>query len=111
MRIAQADFRSVQIEKGSTRFRLRYSLYQDGEIRYPESITCQGDTVVAYFLTSTIRDYAAENAHGLSVERHWKIVPGGTFGLNFCLEFPTDPEISRRIAFELCCFLGLVIDC
>jgi hypothetical protein len=94
MRIAQADFRSVQIEKGSTRFRLRYSLYQDGEIRYPESITCQGDTVVAYFLTSTIRDYAAENAHGLSVERHWKIVPGGTFGLNFCLEFPTDPEMT-----------------
>jgi hypothetical protein len=94
MRIAQADFRSVQIEKGSTCFRLRYSLFQDGEIRYPESITCQGDTVVAYFLTSTIRDYLAENARGLSVERHWKIVPEGSFGLNFCLEFPANPEMT-----------------
>ncbi|UCF98578.1 MAG: hypothetical protein JSV89_03345 [Spirochaetaceae bacterium] len=94
MRIVQADFRTVTIEKGTISCRLRYSLYQDGEIRYPESISCRGDTVVAYFLTSTIRDYIAENGHGFCIERHWNIVPEGNFGLSFCLEFPADAEMT-----------------
>jgi hypothetical protein len=94
MRIKQADFRTVQIEKLSLSCRLRYSLYQDGEIRYPESITCRGDTIVAYFLTSTIRDFVAETPHGFCIERHWNIVPEGSFGLSFCLELPTDPEMA-----------------
>jgi hypothetical protein len=94
MRIRQADFRTIQIEKLSLLYRLRYSLYQNGEIRYPESITCRGDTVVAYFLTSTIRDYIAETAHGFCIERHWNIVSEGSFGLSFCLELPTDSETA-----------------
>jgi len=94
MRIKQADFRTIQIEKLSISFRLRYSLFQDGEIRYPESITCRGDTAVAYFLTSTIRDFIAETAHGFYIERHWNIVPEGSFGLSFCLEVPSQPEMA-----------------
>jgi hypothetical protein len=91
MRIKQADFRTIQIEKRSFSYRLRYSLYQGGDIRYPESITCRGDTVVAYFLTSTIRDFISETAHGFCIERHWTIVPEGIFGLSFYLEIPCDP--------------------
>jgi len=94
MHIKQADFRTIQIEKLSILFRLRYSLYQDGEMRYPESITCRGETVVAYFLTSTIRDFIAETAHGFCIERHWTIVPEGNFGLSFCLEIPVDSEVT-----------------
>jgi hypothetical protein len=94
MRIKQADFRTIQIEKLSISCRLRYSLYQDGEIRYPESISCRGDTVVAYFLTSTIRDYIAETAHGFCIERYWNIVSEGNFGLSFCLELPTDSDMA-----------------
>ena len=94
MRIKQADFRTIQIDKLSISFRLRYSLYQDGEMRYPESITCRGDTVVAYFLTSTIRDFIAETAHGFYIERHWNIVPEGNFGLSVCFEIPVDSELA-----------------
>jgi len=94
MRITQVDFRTVQIEKHPTRCRLRYNLYQEGEIRYPESITCRADTVVAYFLTSTIRDFITETAHGFHVDRHWNIIPEGSFGLSFRLEFPADAKIS-----------------
>ncbi len=94
MRIKQADLRTIQIEKLSISYRLRYSLYQDGEIRYPESISCRGDTVVAYFLTSTIRDFIAETAHGFCIERHWNIVPEGSFGLSFCLELPADSKMA-----------------
>jgi hypothetical protein len=94
MRITQADFRTIQIEKQSISFLLRYSLYQNGEMRYPESITCRGDTVVAYFLTSTIRDFIAETVHGFCIERHWNIVPEGNFGLSFCLEVPADSEMA-----------------
>jgi len=88
MRISQANLRTVKIEKHSISCRLLYSLLQDGEIRYPESITCRGDTVVAYFLTSTIRDYIADTGYGFFIERHWNIVPEGSFGLSFCLDFP-----------------------
>jgi hypothetical protein len=94
MRILQANLRTVEIEKHSISCRLRYSLFQDGEIRHPESITCRGDTVVAYFLTSTIRDYIADTAYGFCIERHWKIVPEGSFGLNFCLDFPVDTDVA-----------------
>jgi hypothetical protein len=94
MRVTQTDFRTIQVEKLSKSFRLRYSLYQNGEMRYPESITCRGDTVVAYFLTSTIRDFIAETAHGFCIERHWNIVPEGIFGLSFCLEIPIDSEAA-----------------
>jgi hypothetical protein len=94
MRIKQADFRTIQIEKLSLSCQLRYSLYQDGEIRYPESISCRGDTVVAYFLTSTIRDFFSETAYGFCIERHWNIATEGSFGFNFCLELPTDPEMA-----------------
>jgi len=94
MRIKQADFRTIQIDKLSISFRLRYSLYQDGEMRYPESIACRGDTAVAYFLTSTIRDFIAETAHGFYIERHWNIVPEGNFGLSVCLEIPVDSEVA-----------------
>lgn len=94
MRITQADFRTIQVEKLSLSFQLRYSLYQNGEMRYPESITCRGDTVVAYFLTSTVRDFIAETAHGFSIERHWNIVSEGSFGLSFCLEMPIDSEVT-----------------
>ena len=94
MRISQADLRTIEIEKHSISCRLRYSLFQDGEIRYPESITCRGDTVVAYFLTSTIRDYIADTAYGFCIERHWRIVPKGSFGLSFCLDFPVDTDVA-----------------
>jgi hypothetical protein len=120
MRISQADFRTIQIAKGSVSCRLRYNLYQDGEIRYPESISCRADTVVAYFLTSTIRDFIAETAHGFCIERHWNIVPEGSYGLSFCVEFPaeakmaylfpglhagrSDPETSYLAAGERTCY-------
>jgi hypothetical protein len=94
MRITQADFRTIRVEKLSIPFRLRYSLYQDGEMRYPESITCRGDTAVAYFLTSTIRDFIADTAYGFCIERYWNIVPEGNFGLSFCLEIPIDSEVT-----------------
>lgn len=94
MRISQANLRTIKIEKHSISCRLRYSLFQDGEIRYPESITCRSDTVVAYFLTSTIRDYIADTAYGFCIERHWKIVPEGRFGLSFCLDFPVDTDVA-----------------
>jgi hypothetical protein len=94
MRISQANIRTVKIEKNTISCRLHYSLLQDGEIRYPESITCRGDTIVAYFLTSTIRDYIADTAHGFCIERHWKIVPEGSIGLSFCLDFPMDSVVA-----------------
>jgi hypothetical protein len=94
MHVTQADFRTIQIEKPSLSLKLRYSLYQDGEMRYPESITCRGDTVVAYFLTSTVRDFIAETAHGFSIERHWNIIPEGSFGLSFCLEMPVGSDVT-----------------
>jgi hypothetical protein len=97
MRITQADFRTIKVEKLSLSFQLRYSLYQNGEMRYPESITCRGDTVVAYFLTSTIRDFIAETAHGFSIERYWNIVPEGSFGLSFCLEVPIDSSMAYLV--------------
>lgn len=120
MRISQADFRTIRIEKSSVSCRLRYNLYQDGEIRYPESISCRADTVVAYFLTSTIRDFIAETAHGFCIERHWNIVPEGRYGLSFCVEFPaeartaylfpglhagrSDPETSCLASGERTCY-------
>lgn len=94
MRISQADFRTILIDRESISCRLRYNLYQEGEIRYPESISCRGDTIVAYFLTSTIRDFIAENEYGFFIERYWNIVPEGNFGLSFCLEFPAEPEMA-----------------
>lgn len=93
MRISQANLRTVKIEKHSISCRLLYILFQDGEIRYPESITCRGDTAVAYFLTSTIRDYIADTGYGFCIERHWNIVPEGSFGLSFCLDFPVDTDV------------------
>jgi len=93
MLVSQADFRTVKIEKGPLAFLLRYSLYQNGEERLPESITCRGDTVVAYFLTFTIRDYIAERPDGFAVERNWKIIPEGAFALSFCLDFPSAAEV------------------
>ena len=94
MRISQANLRTVNIEKHSISCRLLYKLFQDGEIRYPESITCRGDTVVAYFLTSTIRDYIADTGYGFCIERHWNIVPEGNFGLSFCLDFPVGTDVA-----------------
>jgi len=94
MGISQANLRTVEIEKHSISCLLRYSLFQDGEIRYPESITCRGDTIVAYFLTSTIRDYIADTAYGFCIERHWKIIPEGSFGLSFGLDFPVDTDVA-----------------
>jgi hypothetical protein len=88
MQIHQADFRTVLIRKGGLAFYLRYSLYQDGEERFPESINCREDTTVAYFLTSTIRDFLRETPWGFAVERTWSIVPEGQFALSFCVDLP-----------------------
>ncbi len=93
MQISQADFRTVRIIRGAASFLLRYSLYQDGEERLPESIVCRGDTVVAYFLTSTIRDFILSEHSGFSVQRSWKIVPEGAFALSFCLDILDAAEI------------------
>ena len=94
MQITQADFRTVHIRKDGLSFFLRYNLYQDGEERFPESINCREDSVVAYFLTSTIRDFIRETAWGFSVERSWKIVPEGQFALTFCLDLPEPAAYS-----------------
>ncbi len=88
MRITQADFRTVRILAGGLTVLLRYSLYQNGDERLPESITCRGDQVTAYFLTSTIRDFIAPEQHGLSIQRSWTVLQEGRVGLSFCLEFP-----------------------
>jgi hypothetical protein len=88
MRITQADFRTVHIVSGGLSVLLRYSLYQNLDERLPESITCRGDQVTAYFLTSTIRDFIAEEEHGLSIQRSWNVLQEGRVGLSFCLEFP-----------------------
>jgi len=94
MQVAQADFRTVHIRKDDLSFFLRYNLYQDGEERFPESINCREDTVVAYFLTSTIRDYLRETAWGFAVERSWAIVPEGQFALSFCIDLPEPAPFS-----------------
>jgi hypothetical protein len=91
MQITQTDLRSVRITRGPLSLLLRYSLYQDGEERLPESINCSGDTAVAYFLTSTIRDFFTETAGGFTIERSWKIVPRGSFAVSFCLDFEGVP--------------------
>jgi len=88
MRITQADFRTVRIAVGGLTVLLRYSLYQDGEERLPESIACRGDQVTAYFLASTIRDFIAPERYGLSIQRSWTVLQEGRVGLSFCLEFP-----------------------
>jgi hypothetical protein len=88
MRITQADFRTVRIVAGGLTVLLRYSLYQDGDERLPESIACRGDQVTAYFLASTIRDFIAPERHGLSIQRSWTVLQEGRVGLSFCLEFP-----------------------
>ena len=88
MRITQADFRTVRIVAGGLTVLLRYSLYQNGDERLPESITCRDDQVTAYFLTSTIRDFIAIEPHGLSIQRSWTVLQEGRVGLSFCLEFP-----------------------
>jgi hypothetical protein len=88
MRITQADFRTVRIVADGLSVLLRYSLYQNGDERLPESITCRGDQVIAYFLTSTIRDFIAAEEHGLSVQRSWNVLQEGRVSLSFCLEFP-----------------------
>ncbi len=87
MRITQADFRTVRIVAGGLTVLLRYSLYQDGDERLPESIACRGDQVTAYFLASTIRDFIAPERHGLSIQRSWTVLQEGRVGLSFCLEF------------------------
>jgi len=88
MRITQADFRTVRIVADGLSVLLRYSLYQNGDERLPESITCRGDQVIAYFLTSTIRDFIAAEEHGLSIQRSWIVLQEGRVSLSFCLEFP-----------------------
>ncbi len=88
MRITQADYRTVRIVAGGLTVLLRYSLYQDGDERLPESIACRGDQVTAYFLASTIRDFIAPERHGLSIQRSWTVLQEGRVGLSFCLEFP-----------------------
>jgi hypothetical protein len=88
MRITQADYRTVRIAAGGLTVLLRYSLYQDGDERLPESIACRGDQVTAYFLASTIRDFIAPERHGLSIQRSWTVLQEGRVGLSFCLEFP-----------------------
>jgi len=100
MQVAQADFCTVLIRRDSLSFFLRYSLYQDGEERFPESISCREETVVAYFLTSTIRDYLRETPQGFAVERSWTIVPEGQFALSFCLDLPESPSLSLLLPAE-----------
>ena len=88
MRITQADFRTVRIAADGLTVLLRYSLYQNGDERLPESITCRGDQVIAYFLTSTIRDFIAPGEGGFAIQRSWAVLQEGRVGLSFCLEFP-----------------------
>jgi hypothetical protein len=88
MRITQADFRTVRITADGLTVLLRYSLYQNGDERLPESIACRGDQVIAYFLTSTIRDFISLEKRGLSIQRSWTVLQEGRVGLSFCLEFP-----------------------
>src|SRR4030042_1119457 len=88
MRITQARFRTVRLVAGGLTVLLRYSLYQDGDERLPESIACRGDQVPPYFLASTIRDFIAPERHGLSIQRSWTVLQEGRVGLSFCLEFP-----------------------
>jgi len=88
MRITQADFRTVRIAADGLTVLLRYSLYQNGDERLPESITCRGDQVIAYFLTSTIRDFIAPGEGGFAIQRNWAVLQEGRVGLSFCLEFP-----------------------
>ncbi len=87
MRIKQSDFRTVEIRKKDLSFFLRYSLFWNGEERLPASITSREDYVIAYFLTSTIRDCFFETENGISIERSWSIIPPGDFTLSFCLDF------------------------
>ncbi len=88
MRITQADFRTVRVLSDGLSVLLRYSLYQNGDERLPESIACRGEQVTAYFLTSTIRDFIAAEDYGLSIQRSWNVLQEGEVGLSFCLEFP-----------------------
>ena len=88
MRITQEDFRTVRIDADGLTALLRYSLYQNGDERLPESIACRDEQVVAYFLTSTIRDFISRQEGGFSVQRTWTVLQEGRFGLSFCLEFP-----------------------
>lgn len=88
MRVFQADYRTVRVETAGLSLLLRYCLYQDDEERLPESISCQGNAVVAYFLASTIRDLIGETPQGFYVHRRWKILREGCFALPFCLELP-----------------------
>ena len=88
MRITQSDFRSVRIEKSSLIFFIRYSLYWSGQKRLPESTVSHEDHVIAYFLTSKIRDCILETESGLSIERSWSVLQEGEITLSFCLDFP-----------------------
>lgn len=88
MRVSQADYRSVRVQTAGLTLFLRYCLYQDDEERLPESITCDGNTVVAYFLASTIRDSLGETPQGFYVDRRWKILREGRFALPFTLDLP-----------------------
>jgi hypothetical protein len=88
MRVSQADYRSVRVQTAGLTLLLRYCLYQDDEERLPESITCEGNSVVAYFLASTIRDSLGETPHGFYVDRRWKILREGRFALPFTLDLP-----------------------
>jgi hypothetical protein len=88
MRVTQEDFRTVRIAADGLTVLLRYGLYQNGDERLPESIACREDHVVAYFLTSTIRDFIARQEGGFCVQRTWTVLQEGRFGLSFCLEFP-----------------------
>jgi hypothetical protein len=88
MRITQADFRTVRIAAGGLTVLLRYSLYLDGDERLPESITCRGDQVTAYFLTSTIRDSILPEENGFAIRRSWTVLQECRVAPGFCLEFP-----------------------
>jgi len=88
MLVSQADYRTVRVQTASLTLLLRYALYQDDEERLPESISCDGRSVVAYFLASTIRDVIGETPYGFYVNRQWKIVRDGRFALPFILDLP-----------------------
>ena len=88
MRITQEDFRTVRIAADGLTVLVRYSLYQNGDERLPESIACREEQVIAYFLTSTIRDFISRQEGGFAIQRTWTVLQEGRFGLSFCLEFP-----------------------
>jgi len=97
MTVTQRDARSVRIEHEGRAFSLAYRLRWEGRDRPPESITVEANRVTAFFLSASIRDTVAADAHGVVVHREWSLRGAGTVLLTMEVHLEPDGPVSHLL--------------